>query len=932
MSNKKLFLLDAYALIYRAYYAFIRAPRINSKGLNTSAVFGFVNTLEDLLRKETPTHIAVVFDPKGPTFRHEMYTPYKAHREATPEDIRLAIPIIKDIIKAYNIPVIEVAGYEADDVIGTLSKKGAEAGFQVYMMTPDKDYAQLVQENVWMYRPSRAGKGVDLLGVDEVKEKFGIETPDQVIDILGLMGDAADNIPGCPGVGEKTAAKLIAEYATIDGIYENIEKLKGKQKEKLIDNKEQVLLSRVLATIKIDVPVEFDEKSLMMATPDTSKLRLLFEELEFRTMAERLLSSAAVVSAAPKQMVQGSLFGDDSQPLPIATYDNVPQSATFTYLAQTPHTYFVVEDEMQRASLRAMLSVQKAFCFDTETTSLDAMGAELVCMVFSWKKGEAWMVPFPEDQNEALIMASEFKALFADLNITKVAQNIKYDMLVLAKYDIVVKGPLFDTMIAHYLLQPDMRHNLDLLAEVYLGYSNIKTEELIGKKGKKQGSMRDVSTELLRDYACEDADVTWQLKEILEKEIEKEGLQSLFYDIEMPLVYVLFTMESNGVKIDTDGLNKYAIELRGQIDQLESAIVEMAGVTFNVSSPKQVGEVLFETLKIDEKAKKTKTGQFSTAEDVLEKLASKHPIIGKILEFRGLKKLLSTYVESLPSLVNSRTKRVHTSYNQAVAATGRLSSTNPNMQNIPIRDQAGKEIRRTFVAANADHLFFSADYSQVELRIMAHLSEDENMLSAFNDGEDIHTATAAKINGIPLSEVTSEMRSKAKTANFGIIYGISAFGLADRLSIPRSEAKQLIDGYFATYPKVKEYMQTSIDVARDNGYVSTIFNRKRMLPDINSRNGIVRGMAERNAINAPIQGSAADIIKVAMINIQKRIEDEGLKSKMILQVHDELNFDVPRTEAEIIKQIVVEEMQGAIALKVPLLVDCGIGENWLEAH
>lgn len=929
MSDKKLFLLDAYALIYRAYYAFIRAPRINSKGLNTSAVFGFVNTLEELLRKESPTHIAVVFDPKGPTFRHEMYTPYKAHREATPEDIRLAIPIIKDIIKAYNIPVIEVAGYEADDVIGTLSKKGAEAGYEIYMMTPDKDYAQLVQHNVWMYRPSRAGKGVDILGIPEVKEKFGIETPEQVIDILGLMGDAADNIPGCPGVGEKTAMKLIAEYGSIDGIYENIDQLKGKQKEKLVDNKEQVLLSRVLATIKIDVPVEFNEKALMMDEPDKQKLRLLFEELEFRTMAERLLSSP---TAAPKQMVQGSLFGDDSQPIFVNNGTIEPEQATFKRLADTTHTYFVVNDEMQRASLRAMLSIQKAFCFDTETTSLVAMEAELVCIVFSWKKGEAWMVPFPENQDDAKTLADEFKGIFADTNITKVAQNIKYDMLVLANYGIDVEGPLFDTMIAHYLLQPDMRHNLDLLAEVYLGYTNIKTEELIGKKGKNQGSMRDVSLEVLRDYACEDADVTWQLKEVLEKAIEKENLQSLFYDIEMPLVKVLFAMESSGVKLDTDGLKNYAIELRQQIDSLEADIVEMAGVTFNVSSPKQVGEVLFETLKIDEKAKRTKSGQFSTAEDVLEKLSSKHPIIAKILEFRGLKKLLNTYVDTLPDLVNARTHRVHTSYNQAVAATGRLSSTNPNMQNIPIRDQAGKEIRRTFVPADSDHIFFSADYSQVELRLMAHLSEDENMISAFTEGEDIHAATAAKIYGIPLEEVTTDMRRKAKTANFGIIYGISAFGLADRLSISRSEAKQLIDGYFATYPKVKEYMQTSIDVARDNGYVSTIFNRKRTLPDINSKNGVVRGMAERNAINAPIQGSAADIIKVAMIKIQQRIESEGLKSKMILQVHDELNFDVLKSEAEIIKTIVVEEMEGAIDLKVPLIVDCGAGENWLEAH
>lgn len=927
MSQKKLFLLDAYALIYRAYYAFIRAPRINSKGMNTSAVFGFVNTLEEVLRKEKPSHIAVVFDPKGGTFRNEMYKEYKAHREETPEDIRLAVPIIKDIVQAYNIPVIEVPGFEADDVIGTLSKMAVSNDFEVFMMTPDKDYAQLVEDKIWMYRPGRGGGGADVLGIPEVQEKFGVETPDQVIDILGLMGDKADNIPGCPGIGEKTAMKLIGQFGSIEGIYEQIDQLKGKQKEKLIDNKEQVELSRVLATIKIDVPVEFDEKALEKCEANREALRAIFEQLEFRTMAERLLGKPV---AKPQTMVQGSLFGDMESP--VANVVEEQPQVGFKSINDVAHTYFVAEDEMQRASLRAELSVQKAFCFDTETTSLNAMSAELVCMVFSWKGGEAWMVPVPEDRDEAQKIADEFKAVFAEESITKVAQNIKYDMLVLANYGIEVKGPLFDTMIAHYLLQPDMRHNLDLLAEVYLQYSNISTESLIGKKGKKQKSMRSVEADVLRDYACEDADVTWQLKEILEKEIEKEGLQSLFYDVEMPLVHVLFSMEKYGVKLDTSSLKAYSVELKELILKLETEIIEMAGVEFNVASPKQVGEVLFDKLKIDEKAKRTKSGQFSTSEEVLEKLTAKHPIVSKILEFRGLKKLVTTYVDALPALVNPNTGRVHTSYNQAVAATGRLSSTNPNLQNIPIRDEAGRGIRKAFVPTDDNHQFLSADYSQVELRLMAHLSQDKHMLDAFQQGEDIHAATAAKIYDVPIEEVNSDMRRKAKTANFGIIYGISAFGLADRLTISRSEAKQLIDGYFASYPQVKEYMQKSIDVARDQGYVTTIFNRKRTLPDINSRNGVVRGMAERNAINAPIQGSAADVIKVAMINILRRIEDEGLSAKMILQVHDELNFDVPKNEVDKLKEIVVSEMESAIKLDIPLLVDCGVGQNWLEAH
>lgn len=924
MSDKKLFLLDAYALIFRAYYAFIRNPRVTTKGLNTSAIFGFTNTLDELLRKENPNYIGVVFDPPGPNFRHEMFEDYKANRDATPEDIKLAVPYIKAILDAYNIPVIEIPGFEADDVIGTLANKAQVEGFDVYMMTPDKDFGQLVQERVKMYKPAKSGNDAEVWGVDEINERYGLKHPKQVIDILALMGDAADNIPGCPGIGEKTAMKLISEYGSVDGLYENIDKLKGKQKENLENFKEQVYLSRQLAIIKIDVDVKFDAKALIKEDINREKLAQLFEELEFRTLKIR------IVGVEKKEPVQGLLFGNDDEYTNAVEVVNMPSERE--NIQTRKHSYILVDTELKRASLRAELAVKKEFCFDTETTGLDPLLAELVGIAFSYEEGLAFYVPVPANQNEACDLVNEFKYFLEDESVLKIGQNIKYDILVLHKYGISVKGPVFDTMIAHYLIQPELKHNLDELAIQYLNYDTVKTEELIGKKGKNQLSMRNIEVERVKDYACEDADVTLRLKPFLEKLLKDEQITSLFYDLEMPLLLVLVKMEIAGVKLDVDALKEYSIELTTQINKLEKAIIEMAGMDFNVGSPKQVGEVLFEHLKIDEKAKKTKSGQYSTSEDVLVKLRGKHDIIDKILDFRGLKKLLNTYVDALPELIFSKTGKIHTSYNQAIAATGRLSSTNPNMQNIPIRDDAGRELRKAFVPSDDEHLFFSADYSQVELRLMAHMSSDPNMLEAFNNNEDIHAATAAKIYGVPLNEVTSDMRRKAKTANFGIIYGISAFGLAERLNIPRSEAKQLIDGYFATYSNVKAFMDKSIKDARDKGYVITILGRRRYLPDINSRNGMVRGMAERNAINAPIQGSAADIIKKAMVQIQKRFEAENLKSTMILQVHDELNFDVFKPELETVKQIVVEEMEHACELSVPLTVDCGSGINWLEAH
>lgn len=921
-TNNRLFLLDAYALIYRSYFAFIKNPRYNSNGLNTSAMLGFVNSLEQLLNAENPTHIAVVFDVHAPTFRHELFEAYKGTRDEMPEDIRKAIPWVRKIIEAYNIPILEKEGFEADDVIGTLAKKGEQEGYQVFMMTPDKDYAQLVSENIFMYKPGRAGNDVEIWGVDQVKEKFEIETPEQVIDILGLMGDSSDNIPGCPGIGPKTAMKLISTYHSINGIYENIDDLKGKQKENLVNHEEQVRLSRKLATIILDVPVEFDEKSLTKDAPNIEALRKIYNELEFRTLAQKL--------DPPKQQAearfeQGSLFGGSEGTEPVLRKD-------LANIENTPHTYYLVENAMQRASLRAELSVQDEFCFDTETTGLDTHSAELVCLSFAFKKGEAYCVPLPKKREEALKIVQEFRLIFEDDNIRKIGQNVKYDILMLKHYGVEVKGPVYDTMIAHYLIQPELRHNLDYLCETYLGYQKVETESLIGKKGKNQQSMRQAPVDKLKDYACEDADLTLQLKLALDPELDKTGVRSVFEEIEMPLIPVLADMEMAGVSLNTKELDVFAEKLRLQIIDLEKEIIELAGEEFNVSSPKQLGPILFEKLNIVNKAKKTKTKQYSTSEEVLSKLMDKHPIVPKILEFRGLKKLLSTYVEALPLLVNAKTGKLHTSYNQAIAATGRLSSTNPNLQNIPIRDENGREIRRAFTATDDNHLFLSADYSQIELRIMAALSKDENLLEAFRNKQDVHATTASKIFKVPLDEVTSDMRRKAKTANFGIIYGISAFGLSDRLNISRTEAKELIDGYFENFARVKEFMDESIQVARDKGYVETIRGRRRYLKDINSANAVVRGVAERNAINAPIQGSAADIIKLAMINIWNELKKRNLKAKMTLQVHDELNFDVPKAELDQVKAIVKEQMEQAVNIGLPLTVEMNAASNWMEAH
>ena len=925
----KLFLLDAYALIYRAYYALIKSPRINSKGFNTSAILGFVNTLEDVLKKESPTHIGVAFDPAGPTFRHEAYKEYKAQREETPEVIRLSVPIIKDIIKAYRIPILEVPGYEADDVIGTLATEAGKRGITTYMMTPDKDYGQLVSENVFMYRPKYGDKEFDVMGVEEVKAKFNIKSPAQVIDMLGLMGDSSDNIPGCPGVGEKTAQKLISEFGSIENLLEHTDQLKGAIKTKVESNVEKIKFSKFLATIKIDVPVELDMDSLKRETPDEEKLRSIFEELEFRTLLERVFKSDKKPSAKPapeKNAFQGDLFGFFAD-------DNTEEqkNSSLKRLEDMPYDYQLIDTEDKINDFLRIILTKDIFSLDTETTGTDAMTAELVGMSFSYEENQAFYVPVPQNRDEAQKIVDKFKPVFENEKSIKVGQNIKYDMIVLANYGVTIKGKMFDTMIAHYALQPELHHGMDYLAEVYLKYDTIKIEELIGAKGKNQRNMRDLSPTDIYKYACEDADVTLKLKNILEKELESNGVKELFEEIEMPLVPVLAYIERNGVRIDTEALKETSKHFTIRMREIEEEIYKLAGMEFNVSSPKQVGEVLFDRLKIVEKAKKTKTGQYVTSEEVLESLKGKHQIVEKILDYRGLKKLLSTYIDTLPELINPKTGRIHTSFNQTVTATGRLSSSNPNLQNIPIRNEDGKEIRKAFIPDDGCE-FFSADYSQIELRIMAHLSGDKNMIEAFKEEQDIHAATAAKIYKIDINEVTREQRSKAKTANFGIIYGISVFGLAERLNVDRKEAKELIDGYFENYPQVKAYMDESIRTAREKGYIETIFKRKRYLPDINSRNAVVRGYAERNAINAPIQGSAADIIKVAMVRIYKRFMEEGIKSKMILQVHDELNFSVLSEEKEKVQQIVISEMEAAYKMKVPLLADCGWGQNWLEAH
>ncbi len=926
MTDKRLFLLDAYALIYRAYYGLIKNPRINSKGVNTSAIFGFVNTLEEVLRKENPTHIAVGFDPAGPTFRHEAFEQYKAQREETPEVIRQSVPVIKEIIRAYNIPLIEVAGYEADDVIGTLAKEAEKAGFDIYMMTPDKDYGQLVSPHIFIYKPLFGGN-FEVRGVEEVTAKYGIERPEQVIDILGLMGDASDNIPGCPGIGEKTAMKLVQEFGSIENLLAGTEKLKGATKTKIESHTEEIKFSKFLATIKTDVPVTFDEEALRRSPVDEEALRKIFEELEFRNLAERILGkNPPTPPAAESAPVQGSLFD-----LFATEGTSEEKYSTLRDVNSTTHTYQLFNKEEDMVRLAHTLETCQKFAFDTETTGIEPMTAELVGMSFAIDEGEAYYVPVPAEKAAAERIVNIFKKALENPASQKIGQNIKYDYIMMRRYGVRPAGAFFDTMVAHYLLQPEQRHNMDYLAEIYLGYKTIHIEELIGPKGKGQRSMRDVAPEQVYPYAAEDADITLQLKNRLEGELAREGMEPLFYDIEMPLVRVLAEMEICGVRIDTEALRRSSADLGKRLAAIEQEIYELAGTPFNISSARQVGEILFERLKIDEKARKTKTGQYSTTEEVLEKLRYRHPVVDKILTYRGLRKLLSTYIDALPELINPATGKIHTSFNQTVTATGRLSSSNPNLQNIPIRDDEGREIRRAFIPEEGA-LFFSADYSQIELRIMAHLSGDPAMTEAFVSGHDIHAATAAKIYKVGIDEVTKEMRRKAKTANFGIIYGISTFGLAERLNIPRSEAKQLIDGYFETFPRVKQYMEQSIEVAREKGYVETLNGRKRMLPDINSHNSVVRGYAERNAINAPIQGSAADIIKIAMVRIFDRFEREGLQAKMILQVHDELNFTVPLTEIDTVSRIVKEEMERAATLRVPLIADTGTGSNWLEAH
>ncbi len=943
---EKLFLLDAYALIYRAYYAFIRAPRINSKGQNTSAIFGFVNTLEDVLKKEQPTHIGVAFDPKGPTFRHELYEPYKAQREETPEDIRASVPIIKEILRAYRIPILEVSGYEADDVIGTLAHQADQQGIKTYMMTPDKDYGQLVTENALMYRPKFGDKEFEVMGVERVKEKFGIERPEQVIDLLGLMGDASDNIPGCPGVGEKTAQKLIAEFGDIPTLLARRDELKGALKTKIDTNVELIELSRFLATIKTDAPITLDLEALKREEPDEEKIQALFEELEFRTLIKRVLGETPSNSPsrgrtqASRKSAAESLQGDLFAPAPaqgdlFGMFGEESGQDLFqtnlSKLGNIEHTYTLIDTPEKRDEIVQKLAAADAFAFDTETTGTDPIVAELVGMSFAIHEGEAYYVPVPAEGDEAQKVVDAFRTVLTDERTLKIGQNLKYDYLVMQNYGVELGGPMFDTMIAHYLLQPELNHGMDYLAEVYLKYDTIKIESLIGPRGRGQKNMCDLAPEAVCDYACEDADVTLRLKHILEKELVTASADRLFYDIEMPLVRVLAYMERNGARISTDTLQQTSRYFTERLLQIENDIYELAGFTFNIASPKQVGEVLFERIKIVDKAKKTKSGQYSTSEEVLEGLRTKHPIVEKILDHRGLKKLLSTYVDALPALINPATGKIHTSFNQTVTATGRLSSSNPNLQNIPIRNEDGKEIRRAFIPEPGCE-FFSADYSQIELRIMAHLSGDDNLIEAFRSGEDIHAATAAKIYHVPLEEVTREQRSRAKTANFGIIYGISVFGLAERMNVSRAEAKELIDNYFATYSGVKRYMDESIVVAREKGYIETILHRKRYLPDITSHNSVVRGYAERNAINAPIQGSAADIIKVAMIEIYRRFRTEGLRSTMMLQVHDELNFSVYPDERERVQQIVIEAMESAYTMQVPLRADYGWGANWLEAH
>lgn len=918
----KLFLLDAYALIYRSYYAFIKNPRINSKGLNTSAILGFVNTLNEVITKEKPSHLGVAFD-HGKTFRNEAFPEYKAQREETPEDIRASVPIIKDILKAMNIPTLQVDGFEADDVIGTLATKAGEAGVETYMLTPDKDYGQLVTDNVKIYRP-RHGGGYEVLGQKEIDEKYAISSPLQVIDLLALMGDSADNFPGCPGVGEKTAVKLINQFGSVENLLKGTSEIKGKLREKVENATEDIKMSYFLATIRKDVPIELNLDALKIESPDEDALRKIFGELEFKSLADKILNKS---KSKPKVVNQQLDFFADFQ----AADQNEPENSILTSIKNTPHDYKLIDNEEEMHKLCDLFLTKQFLSLDTETTSTHPIDAELVGLSFSVEEGKAFYVPIPENQDEAQKIVNIFKPVYENKSILKIGQNIKYDIEVLSRYGVDVEGEIWDTMIAHYLIQPESKHNMDYMAEAYLKYQTVHIDELIGPKGKNQKNMRDLAPKDVYEYACEDADITLKLKNALEPKLHEVGAYELFREIECPLIPVLATMEMNGVTLDTKALAETSKTFTAQMEAYEKHIYEIAGEEFNISSPKQVGEILFDKMHISDKPKKTRTGQYVTSEEVLQQLKSKSPIIEDILAYRGMKKLLGTYVDALPKLVNSRTGHIHTSFNQAITATGRLSSSDPNLQNIPVRGEDGKEIRKCFVAEPGCE-FFSADYSQIELRIMAHLSGDENMIEAFREGHDIHAATAAKIYKKAIDEVSRDERTKAKRANFGIIYGITVFGLAERLEISRDEAKQLIEGYFLSFPKVKEYMEQSKQNAREKGYAETIFKRRRYLADINSHNATVRGFAERNAINAPIQGSAADIIKVAMIRIHRRFKEEGIRSKMILQVHDELNFSVLPEEHDKVEKIVIEEMQNAYPLHVPLIADAGWGTNWLEAH
>ena len=936
--QKRLFLLDAYALIFRGYYAFIKNPRINSKGMDTSAVMGFTNSLLDVIKRERPDHLAVCFDKGGSATRTEMFTEYKANRDETPEAIRIAVPYIQQILEAMQIPVIEKEGFEADDIIGTLAKQAEKEGYQVFMVTPDKDFAQLVSENIFMYRPARMGNGIEIWGIPEVQEKFEVERPEQVIDYLGMMGDAVDNIPGLPGVGDKTAKKFIKAYGSMEGLLNNTQEIKGKLKEKIEDNKELGILSKQLATIILDVPVQFNAKDYQLSEPDTKAVSSLFDELEFRRITENFkkIFSLSEETTIPKETAPNKLQQQGQQfdlfAAPGSGNTSESQATGRQDLTTKKHWYQTVNSPLSRKLLLQNLLQQKSVCFDTETTSLDALQAELVGIAFCWEESKGFYLVLPENREEVLAILEPFKSFFEHTEIEKIGHNLKYDLKVLRNYDLKVNAPLFDTLIAHYLINPDMRHNMDVLAETYLDYSPQSITELIGKKGVNQGSMRDVPVEKQTEYAVEDADVTFQLKHHFAKEMEAAKTLDLYTKVELPLVKVLTAMECEGINLDVPFLEELSKNLTVDIQKLEEAIFNAAGETFNLASPKQLGPILFDKLKLVDKPKKTKTGQYSTAEDVLSYLAKEHPIVSDILDWRSLKKLQNTYVEALPKEINPKTGRVHTKYNQAVAATGRLSSNNPNLQNIPIRTPRGQQVRKAFIPRDENHILMAADYSQIELRIIAALSKDEGMVTAFQNKEDIHQATAAKVFNVPLEEVSRAQRSNAKTVNFGIIYGVSAFGLSQQTDLNRSESKELIDTYYATYPKLRSYIHDQVDFARDHGYVTTVLGRRRYLKDINSQNAVVRGAAERNAVNAPIQGSAADIIKLAMITIQEKLENENWNSKMLLQVHDELVFDVPKDEVDALQTMVKREMENAFSLDVPLVVDIGIGTNWLEAH